>query len=130
MKKAKLVALMLCYSIAIAVLFYFVGYKTASGDSARAPGIASQTFYATIEDTWGDSGFTVRGMEINDINYRGRFDFVAHEDTMVVWRGTNISIEDLDIGDNVSITFSGAVFETNPMIIEQVGLVQLLDDEK
>lgn len=131
MRRSKIVAIIVCYSIVIASLFCFIGYKIADNRAGEpVPEMIGQTFYAAIVDTWGDSGFTVQGMEINDINYRGKFEFSVDEDTRIVWRGTNISMEDLDVGDNVSITFTGNVYEMNPVMIEQVRLIQLLDDEK
>lgn len=46
------------------------------------------------------------------------------------WRGTEISLSDLDIGDNISITFSGETLDTYPVQINDVVRIILLDDEK
>lgn len=102
------------------ILDYFVFIATTYG---------SQTFYATISDIH-ESTLTVKGMEINDINFRGEFNFSLVEETMITWRYTNISIEDLNLGDNISITFSGEILETYPVQIRQIERIQLLDDEK
>ena len=69
-------------------------------------------------------------MEINDINFRGEFCFFIVEETKITWRYTDILIDDLDVGDNISITFTGEILETYPGQIQQVEAVQLLDDEK
>ena len=41
---------------------------------AAAASYETETFYAAITDI-SDSSITVQGMEINDINFRGRFTF-------------------------------------------------------
>ena len=62
--------------VSVAVGFYFVGYKTAYDRIEESPGSSSipQTFYATITEINGNN-FTVEGLDINDINYRGAFTF-------------------------------------------------------
>lgn len=62
---------------AVAVGFYLIGYKTAydrveEGSSVQA--VFPQTFYAEITDISGEL-FTVDGLKINDINFRGDFTF-------------------------------------------------------
>lgn len=39
-------------------------------------------------------------------------------------------MEDLDVGDNIAITFTGEILETEPGQIQQVEVIQLLEDEK
>lgn len=126
----KLVIALVCYSLLIAGVFCFIGYKIAYRQMEKSTSILnSQTFYATVTDIQ-DNKLTVKGMEINDINFRGEFCFSVVEKTKIVWRGTSISIEELNVGDNISITFIGGVLETEPGQIEQVEVIQLLDDEK
>lgn len=120
----------LCYTVMIAVIFFLVGYRAAYnriGNSAAS--CRAQTFYAVISDI-RDNALTVKGMEVNDINFRGDFHLSIGEETAVTWRYTDISMEDLDVGDHISITFTGPVLETYPGQITQVEAVQLLDDEK
>lgn len=95
---------------------------------AAAASYETETFYAAITDI-SDSSITVQGMEINDINFRGRFTFPVVEETSYLWRGTRISAKDLEEGDNISITFTGLVQETSPAGIQEVLKVQLLDDD-
>ncbi len=126
----KLVIALVCYNVLIAGIFCFVGYKIAFRQMENSTSILySQTFYATVTDIQ-DNRLTVKGMEINDINFRGEFCFSVVEETKIIWRGTSISIEELNVGDNLSITFIGDVLETEPGQIEQVEVIQLLDDEK
>lgn len=118
--------------IAVSTIFYFVGYKVAYDriESTTTQKINEfQTFFATISEI-KDTSFTVKGMEINDINYRGNFTLPIMEETSYVWRGTELSPSELDVGDNISITFYGEILETDPAYIQDVTRVQLLDDEK
>ena len=129
-KMIKFVVAMLCYSAVLAGAFCFIGYKAAYDRMENAaPTIIPQTFYATISDIQGNT-LKVTGMEVNDINFRGEFCFSIAEKTKIAWRYTDISIEDLDMGDHISITFTGEILETYPVEIQQVEIVQLLDDEK
>ena len=84
--------------IFIAVGAYLIGYKTAYDRMERAAvSYETETFYAAITDI-SDSSITVQGMEINDINFRGRFTFPVMEETSYLWRGTRISPKDLEKG--------------------------------
>ena len=132
-KKTKTVGwalVMLCYSVALAGVSGWIGYKVASGRvEDAAPAARPQTFYATVSDI-RDNAVTVTGMEVNDINFRGEFCFSVTEETEITWRYTDISLGDLEAGDNVSITCTGEVMETSPAQIQGVEMIQLLDDEK
>ena len=132
-KKTKTVGwalVMLCYSVALAGVSGWIGYKVASGRvEDAAPAARPQTFYATVSDI-RDNAVTVTGMEVNDINFRGEFCFSVTEETEITWRYTDISLGDLEAGDNVSITFTGEVMETSPAQLQGVEMIQLLDDEK
>lgn len=129
-KIVRFVIVILCYSVAIAGMFYFIGYKVAYDRIENsAPTLITQTFYATISDIQDDT-LTVKGMEINDINFRGEFRFSVTEKTKIIWRYTDILIEDLEVGDHISVTFTGEILETYPGQIQQVEIIQLLDDEK
>ena len=118
MKKAIYVIIL----VVLTVSAYFFGKYTVSTE-------CGQTFYATIEDINEDS-FFVQGLEVNDINYRGRFHFVVSESTKLEWRGTEISKSDLKVGARISVTFVGPIKETDPAGIEEVSKIQLLEDEK
>ena len=128
-KAVGIVLVLLCCSAAVAGVFYFVGYKAAYDHiEASAPAPLPQTFYATITDIRGDV-LAVTGMEVNDINFRQEFSFVIVEETKITWRYTEIALEDLEVGDHISITFTGAILESYPGQIQHVDVIQLLDDE-
>ncbi len=119
MRKA-LLALLILLLVALAA---FVGY--AAGRAAEP----ETTFYAVIEQVQGQS-ILVQGLQVNDVNYRGRFHFTVTEKTQLSWRGTELALAELEPGDTVSITFTGAVRESEPAGLERVLRIQLLDDEK
>lgn len=124
------VIVLLCYGLAVAGVFYFLGFKAAySRMENSASTLDTQTFYATISDIQKNI-FTVTGMDVNDANFRGRFCFSIAEGTKITWRYTDISADDLDVGDNIAITFTGGILETDPGQIQQVEVVRLLEDEK
>ena len=78
---------------------------------------------------YGNDCFAVKGMEVNDLNFRGEFTFAVREETNCLWMGTQLSPAELEAGDNISITFTGPVLESNPAQIPNVTEVWLLDDE-
>ena len=79
-----------------------------------------QTFYAKI----------AKGLEINDINYRGKFIFAIRDDTILTWRGIEIKSYDLVQGNNIAITFvDKELDDVLPTPIKEVIKVQLLDDK-
>lgn len=110
------------------MLSYFLGYKMASDKISASCGEERQTFYASVSQINGDT-FWVKGLEVNDINYRGEFTFSIKEETAVLWRGTPITPGDLEPNDTISITFQGEVLESYPAMIQNVTKVQLLEDE-
>lgn len=131
-KSRKMIGLIIAvlYSVAIAGVFYFIGYDAAYGRMKNsASALVPQTFYATISDIQ-ENTLTVKGMEINDINFRGDFRFSAVEETRIIWRYTDIPIEDLDIGDHIAVTFAGEILESDPAGIRGIKAILLLDDEK
>lgn len=127
------IALTILLVVALMAASYFIGYKKAYDDFERgldnAPDYGHQTFYAKIIETDGVS-LLVEGIPENDINFRGEFRFSIHEETKLEWRYTEIEASDLDAGDLISITFVGAVQETDPAGIQEVTKVLLLDDER
>lgn len=86
------------------------------------------TFYATIK-TVQESGLDVKGLAVNDINYRGDFSLDIHDGTEITWRSENIPLSDLKPGDRISITYSGAILETYPARITDVQKISLLNDK-
>lgn len=87
------------------------------------------TFYATIT-TISEYSILVEGLEVNDINSRGAFDLSTNENTVYEWRHTPLERSELEAGDTIAVTYTGAVLESYPAQIHEVLKIQLLDDEK
>ncbi|NLL93800.1 MAG: DUF3221 domain-containing protein [Clostridiales bacterium] len=129
-KKLIVAIIFVIYTVMLSGAFYLIGNGVAAKKTDKTTDeCSSQTFYATISNIQGDN-LTVKGVEINDINFRGNFVFSIGDETKVTWRYTDISSEDLDTGDTISITFTGEIRESEPAQITQVKYIQLLDDEK
>ncbi len=104
---------------------FFAGKNTADTDKNTI----CEVVYAEILDI-NDNFFHVKGLDVNDVNGRDEFTFSAKENTRLVWRGTEISLSDFNIGDKIAFYYSGAVLETFPAQIPDVRIIKLLEDEK
>ncbi len=134
MKKSTLITIIIIAVILIWTLVGgVIGYQIGSGvykkDSSDGEDTLSQTFYAEIKEINGNS-LLVEGLSVNDINFRGQFSFSVTDETKLEWRYTEISLSDLDVGDKISVTFTGAIMESYPAGLTEVVRIQLLDDEK
>lgn len=118
-------------SFAIGLL---VGQKNAPKNDLAVSNVYEQTFYASIESIkqYNDGSFhiNVKGLEVNDINYRGNFTFKVDDNIDMTWRGKKIGISNLKEGDNISITFTDEIVDAiNPAPLREVIKVQLLRDD-
>lgn len=107
---------------ALAVGAFFLGRITS-------PKETSQVFYGVITSKTG-SHLVVEGIPENDINHRGSFQFTLDDSVTLWWCYTEISLEDLDVGDRICVKYTGPVLEISPAILEHVLEIQLLDDER
>jgi len=113
-----------------ALLVMVVAVAAFIAGRVTAPVGYDVTFYAEIEEI-RDGSFLVEGLEVNDINNRGRVWFEIGPDTLLLWHHTEISAEELQVGDTISVTYAGPVQETDPgHIVNAVLKIILLDDEK
>ena len=131
-KEFKIILVILIVVISL-VLAYFIGYKRAYDKIESASQNISynnnqQTFYAEIEEI-KDNFILVKGLSVNDINFRGEFTISVVGETELEWRNTKINVTDLNVGDNISITFTGEILDSYPAQIKDVVKIQLLDDE-
>lgn len=127
MKKKKItyLCLLIIILIFIAVIFYCIGYEKSLKKNQ------TETFNAVITDIGAnDSYIQVEGLETNDINSRGAFEFAIEDDTKLEWHNTPIKLSEFDVGDRVAVTYTGSIMESYPAKIEKVTKLQLLDDEK
>ena len=116
------------------VVGLFIGQQNAPKNDLAIRKVVGQTFYANIESIkqYNDGSFhiNVKGLEINDINYRGNFTFKVDDSIDMTWRGEKINISDLKEGDNISITFTDEIInDISPTLLEEVVKIQLLRDD-
>ena len=127
MRKWKIVVSVIVV-IAAAALGYVLGYTMAKGGEKPEEEL---TFYAEITDIGGIEGtyFTVRGLEVNDVNFRGDFTLSVTEDTEIEWNFMEIVPKQLQVGNSIAVTFSGDIQESDPAQIGNVTKIRLLEDE-
>lgn len=111
--------------IVLVAIAFAAGFFTGRNTKDTLAGV---TFYAEIEKI-SDENMEVRGLEVNDVNSRGRFYFTVEDTTVLEWHHTKIVLDDFEVGDTVAVTCSGFVDETYPARIHNVMKIQLLDDE-
>jgi len=129
MKKTLLIELPVFVVVALA--FFFAGslFGENKNQNPEQTEFPYEVFYAEITDV-KDNHFSAKGLDVNDVNYRGEFTFSASEDTQLLWRGEEIKVSDFNAGDRIMVVFDGYVLETYPEQIQNVMRIQLLDDEK
>lgn len=120
MKHAVKVVTLILAGILLFACGFFIGRVSMKSEE-------TVTFYATIK-TVQESGLDVKGLAVNDINYRGDFSLDIHDGTEIEWRSENMPLSDLKPGDRISITYSGAILETYPARITDVQKISLLND--
>lgn len=117
------------------VVGLFIGkMNVVNDDLAISKVVYGQTFYANIESIkkYNDGSFhlNVKGLEVNDINYRGDFTFTIDDSMDMTWRGEKIKVSNLKEGNTISITFVDEVFsDISPTPLTEVVKIQILDDE-
>ena len=92
----------------------------------------ADVFYAKIKRISEYNGVTtvlIEGLETNDINHRGEFDFSIDSDTELLWKESKIELSSLKEGQNVLITSTGDILERYPAGLTKVTKVIVLDDE-
>ena len=106
----------------------------------RLKDVKEDVFNAKIKRISGYNGITtvlIKGLESNDINHRGEFDFSIDNNTQILWIEPNstkssytaIDSSKLKEGQNISITSTGYVLESSPAQLTKVTKVIVLEDE-
>lgn len=129
-----LVGIVLCIGIGFGIGLWIGRQNVVNNDLAFSR-IYGQTFYATIESVkqYNDGRFhiNVKGLEVNDINYRGNFTFAVTDTIEMTWQGEKIGISDLQEGDILSITFTDEILnDISPTPLNEVVKVQLLNEKR
>lgn len=117
------------------VVGLFIGQQNAPKNDLVIRKVVGQTFYANIESIkqYNDGSFhiNVKGLEINDINYRGNFTFKVDNSMDMTWRGEKIKVSDFKVGNNIAITFTDEMLTSiSPTPLTEVVKIQILDDER
>lgn len=116
----------------ILVILLILGLILFAVDYIKIRYIEKDAFNAKIEKITEYDGITtvlIEGLDTNDINHRGKFDFVVTEKTKLLWRGTKIELFDLKEGQTISITAAQEVLLRYPARLTRVTKVIVLDDE-
>ena len=131
----KILCIILVIIIVIGLIFFVIDYNKFKNEQkaiSNSEQNEADVFYATVEKITEYNGITtvlVKGLDVNDINHRGEFDFSIDANTELLWHGTKIEISDLKEGQNISITSTGEVLERYPAGLTKVTRVIVLDDE-
>lgn len=123
-KKINLGAACLAFLI-IGILAFFLGYMMDNYFNGQN---VNQTFYATITEI-DEEILVADGLEVNDINFRGLFSLSVTQVDKYEWRYETIEANQLEVGDNISITFRGDILESSPAQLQDVTRIQVLDDQ-
>ena len=94
--------------------------------------IGNNVFNARIKEIREYNGITtilIEGLESNDINHRGEFDFSVDNDTELLWKEAKIELSSLKEGQNVSITSTGEILESYPAQLTKVTKIIVLEDQ-
>ena len=94
---------------------FLLGRETApDSTTSTLSWMQCDTIYVTILEKQDGNYFHVKGLSVNDVNGQGEYSFSLEDDAKLVWRGTEITAADLQVGDNIAITYSGGVLEIYP----------------
>ena len=113
----------------------FVGQRNVPRNDLAINKVVGQIFYANIESIkqYNDGSFhlNVKGLEVNDINYRGNFTFKVDDSMNMTWRGEKVKVSELKVGSTIAITFTDEMLTfISPTPLTEVVKIQILDDEK
>ncbi|MGN0351647.1 MAG: hypothetical protein ACI4ES_08335 [Roseburia sp.] len=116
-----LTIIFLLFAILMSFIIGFgIGYRSLDNDDGQ---IDIHAFYAEVQEIRAET-ITVKGIQLNDEEYRDESTFQLYEGLMIEWHEQPISLSDLDEGDLVSI-----ILITDAGGIEDVFKIYLLDDE-
>ncbi len=131
----KILCIILVIIIVIGLIFFVIDYNKFKNEQkaiSNSEQNEADVFYATVEKITEYNGITtvlVKGLDVNDINHRGEYDFSIDDDTKLLWHGTEIKKSDLKEGQNISITSTGEVLERYPAGLTKVTKIIVLDDK-
>lgn len=93
--------------------------------TASLPKDVEQSFSAIVKTNDG-TVILVKGLEDNEVNYRGEFWLAVTEETRITQSGEPVDVSALTPGTQVRVIFTGEVMESYPMQIAHVQEIQIL----
>lgn len=92
------------------------------------------TFYAKIDNIREDNGIihiSATGLDVNNINWRGKYNFSVKENTDIIWMDVKIPVSALGAKNNIAITITDEIIlDIVPTPLQEIEKIELLDDKK
>lgn len=92
------------------------------------------TFYAKIDSIREDNGtihISATGLDVNNINWRGKYNFSVKENTDIIWMDVKIPVSALGKKNNIAITITDEIIlDIVPTPLREIEKIELLDDKK
>lgn len=123
--------LAVCISFAIGLL---VGQYNKAKTDLLIRKAEETTFYAKIDSIRENNGtihISATGLDVNNINWRGKYNFSVKENTDIIWRGVKIPVSDLGVKNNIAITTTDETIpDIVPTPLQEIEKIELLDDRR
>lgn len=135
-KKVLGLIIILVVIVMVAIIAIVIKPKESNSDIINSNIVSKNNediFYASIEEINEYNGVTsvlVKGLQNNDVNYRGEFEFSIDDDTEIFWKETKVEVSDLKVGQKISITSTGDVLERYPVELTKVTRVIILNENE
>lgn len=92
------------------------------------------TFYAKIDSIRENNGtihISATGLDVNNINWRGKYNFSVKENTDIIWMNMKIPVSALGAKNNIAITITDEIIlDIVPTPLREIEKIELLDDKK
>lgn len=92
------------------------------------------TFYAKIDSIRENNGtihISATGLDVNNINWRGKYNFSVKENTDIIWMDVKIPVSALGKKNNIAITITDEIIlDIVPTPLREIEKIELLDDKK
>lgn len=123
--------LAVCISFAIGLL---VGQYNKAKTDLLIRKAEEITFYAKIDSIRKDNGtihISATGLDVNNINWRGKYNFSVKENTDITWMDVKIPVSALGAKNNIAITITDEIIlDIVPTPLQEIEKIELLDDKK
>ena len=125
------VILAVCISFVIGLL---VGQYNKAKTDLLIRKAEGTTFYAKIDNIREDNGIihiSATGLDVNNINWRGKYNFSVKENTDIIWMDVKIPVSALGAKNNIAITITDEIIlDIVPTPLQEIEKIELLDDKK